>query len=442
VITEVRRDVVLAVRTLKRQPGFTATAALTLALGIGATTAIFSVVYGVLLKPLPFYEPDRLVALNLVTPASRTDILPASAYFTYRENGRVFEEIGLWQTGNVFVTRNGAPEQVSVARITDGTLPLLGIRPELGRLIGKEDDAPGAPPRVVLTHAYWQQAFGKSKDVIGTPLIVDAQSYQIIGVLPASFKLLNTDPQLLLPLRLNRANVRIGAFIYNGIARLRSAVTIDQANADVARMLPLIAKQFPFDAGITQEMWDSVGLAPNVRPLSEAVIGDMARPLWILLGTVVFVLLLAWMNVANLLLVRAETRQREFAVRGALGAGRGRIAVELLSESVALGLAGAALGLLFAKAGIGLLRRIAPVALPRVEDISINGVVLLFTFVLSILTAVLFGLMPVWRLGRPNFVALKEAGRSVSDAPGRHRARNALVVAQVALALVLLIVSG
>ena len=441
-ITNLRRDVVLAARTLRRQPGFSATAILTLALGIGATTAVFSVVYGVLLKPLPFRDPDRLVSLYHVTPASQKDIQPAAAYFTYRENGRVFEDIGLLQGGNVTVTRSGVPERAQVMRVTDGTLSLLGVRAELGRLIQKEDDAPGAPLRVVLTHAYWQQTFGGSKDVVGRSLIIDARPYEIIGVLPASFKWLNSAPQLLLALRLNRANTLTGAFSYNGIGRLRPGVTLAQANDDIARMIPLIVKRFPLMPGLTQEMWDSVGLAPNVRPLTEAVIGGMSRPLWILLGTVGIVLLMAWTNVANLLLVRAEGRQREFAVRGALGASRVRIAAELLTESLMLGLAGGACGILFAQAGIDLLRRIAPAALPRVDDIGLNAVGLLITLVTSVATSLLFGLIPVVRSRGISAELLKESGRSSTDAPGRHRTRNTLVVAQVALALVLLVVSG
>jgi putative ABC transport system permease protein len=431
-----------AARILWKQPGFAAVAVLTIALGIGATTAIFSVVYGVLLKPLPFDEPDRLVALYHVTPATPRDFQGDATYFTYREHGRVFDDIGLWTTGDVSVVRNGAPEQVLALRVTDGTLSLLGVRAALGRLIQKEDDVPAAPLRVVLTHAYWQETFGASNDVIGQSLVMNARPHEIIGVLPASFKLLNTDPQVVLPLRLNPANTRTGPLFLGGIARLKPGVTLAQANDDIARMIPLIVKKFPLMPGLTQEMWDSVRLAPNVRPLSEAVIGEMSRPLWILLGTVGIVLLMAWTNVANLLLVRAEGRQREFAIRGALGASRGRITAELLSESLILGLAGGTLGVLFAEAGIGLLRRMAPAALPRVDDIGIDGVVLVVTLTISVVTALIFGLLPAVKLGTLTFLSLKDAGRSVSDSPGRHRTRNTLVVAQVALAMVLLVVSG
>jgi putative ABC transport system permease protein len=431
-----------AIRLLWREPRFAAVAIFTLALGIGATTAVYSVVNGVLLKPLPFPDPDRLVALYHVTPASPKDLQGAATYFTYRDHGHVFEDIGLWQAGNVGVIRSGVPEQVRALRVTDGTLSLLEVRAELGRLIGKDNDVAGAPLVAVLTHAYWEQAFGTSPDVVGRSLVVNGEACEIIGVLPASFKFLNTDPQLVLPLRFNRATTRTGSLGQNGVARLKPGVTLAQANNDIARMIPLLVKQFPLMSGVTQEMWDAVGLAPNVRPLSEAVVGELSRPLWILLGTVAIILLMAWTNVANLLLVRAEGRQHEFAVRGALGASRGRIAAALLSESLVLGLAGGALGVVFAQAGINLLRWLAPVALPRRNEIGIDATVLLVTLGISVVTSLLFGFVPVLRSRMFSAEVLKESGRSSTTSPGRHRMRNTLVVGQIALAVVLLTVSG
>ena len=407
-------------RGCRRNRFTTGVAIITIALGIGATTAIFSVVYGVLLKPLPFYEPDRLVALYHLMPGwgpgphgPQSD----ASYFTYRDHGRVFEDIAVWRAVNVSIIRNGEPEQVKALMVTEGMLSLLGVRLELGRLIRKEDDVPDAPARLVLTHGYWQRTFGGAADVVGRSLTINGTPYEIVGVLPASFKFLETDAQVLLPLKLNRADASPGGgFGPRGVARLKPGVTLSQANDDIARMIPLIPEQFPLEAGLTREMWDGIGLAPNVRPLSEDVTGDVSRPLWILLGTVAVVLLIAWTNVANLLLVRAEGRQSEFAVRQALGASRRRIAGELVSESLSLGLAGGVVGVLFAQAGIGLLRRIAPVALPRVDDIGINGVVLLFSLIISVVTAVLFGLLPAVRFGTLNVQALKDAGRSASDA--------------------------
>src|SRR4051812_4522169 len=307
-LTGLSQDLRRAARMMWKQPGFAAVAILTLALGIGATTAIFSVVYGVLLKPLPFYEANRLVALLHFAPGFATGgHFPQSpaTYFTYRDHARVFADIAVWRAGNVSITRNGEPEQVPALMISDGMLPLLGVRPELGRLIRKEDDVPGAPGCVVLTHGYWQRAFGAAREVLGKSLTIDATSYEIVGVLPHSFKFLDTDPQVILPLGLNRATTFADpGFGPRGVARLKPGVTLAQANDDVGRMIPLVVEQFPLHPGVTRQMYDGVGLAPNVRPLSEEVIGEMSRPLWILLGTVGIVLLMAWTNVAGLLLVR------------------------------------------------------------------------------------------------------------------------------------------
>jgi predicted permease len=427
-------------------------ALLTLAVGIGSVTAIFSVVYGVLLKPLSYQDPDRLVSLYHFTPGLSQDPkgpqTPAS-YFTYRENGRAFADIGLidWEPQDVFVSRDGEQqqEQVRAIGVTDGVLSILGVRPVLGRLFRAEDDRPGAPNRVLLTDALWQSMFNASRHVLGRSLVVaapEAAPYEIIGVLPASFRAPTADVQLFIPLKLDRATASPGAFAYRGLARLKPGVSPATASADITRMIPLITQQFPLPPQITPQMWEELGLAPNVMPLADDVIGQTRQPLWILLGTVTLVLFLAWTNVANLLLVRAEGRQRELAVHQALGASRIRIATELLSETLMLGLAGGVLGILLAQSGIALLRQIAPVALPRVEDIGLDGTVLLFTLTTSIATSILFGLIPVLRCHRPNFAILKESGRSGSDGPGRHRTRNTLVVVQVAVALVLLIASG
>jgi predicted permease len=397
-LTSFLQNMRYVVRVFWKQPGFAAVAVLTLALGIGATTAIFSVVHGVLLKPLPFYEADRLVALYHFAPGfGAGGHFPQSpaTYFTYRDHKRVFEDLAVWRTDNVSVIRNGEPEQIQALRFSDGMPSLLGVRPALGRLIRKEDDLPSAPRCVVLTHGYWQRAFGAAPGAIGQSLVIDATSYEIVGVLPASFKLLETDPQVVLPYRLDRATTFADpGFSPRGVARLKPGVTLSQANDDIARMIPLVVEQFPLHPGVTREMYDGVGLAPNVRPLSEEVIGELGRPLWILLGTVALVLLMAWTNVASLQLVRAEGRQREFAVRAALGASRIRLVAELLSESLTLGLAGGAVGILVAEGGIALLRRMAPAALPRVNDIGIDGVVLLFTLLVTVATALLFGLLP------------------------------------------------
>jgi putative ABC transport system permease protein len=438
------QDLRYAARMLRKQRGFAALAAITLALGIGANTAIFSVVYGVLLRPLPFHEPERLVGVWHRAPGFNLTQLeqgPAT-YFTYRESGRVFEDIGLWHSEEVSITERGEPERAQALWVTDGLLRILRVQPLLGRFFTKEDDAPGSPRRAILTHGYWVRRFGGAPDVIGRSLNVDGMQCEVVGVLPQSFKFLRTDPAVLLPLQLNRAEARVGDFSYPAVARLKPGVTLEQANADLARMIPLAFDRFALWPGLTRKMFEEAGLGPNVRPLSQDVIGDVGRVLWILVGTVGIVLLIACANVANLFLVRAEGRQQELAVRVALGASRSRLARELLAESVGLALAGGALGLLLAWAGIGLLARLAPAGLPRIDEISIDPLVLVFTLAISVLTGLLFGLIPVMRFGTLNVVALKEGGRSASDAPGRHRGRNALVVSEIALALVLLIVSG
>ncbi len=425
------QDVRYASRRLVAEPGFTTVAVLTLALGIGATAAMFSVVYGVLLKPLPFPEPERLVGVYHRGEGVNLPVMnqgPAT-YFTYRDSHRVFEEIGAWESNEVSIAGRGEPERIEALSLTDTVLPLLRVQPALGRLFGKADDAPGSPLRVVLTYGYWQRKFGSALDVVGQPLDVDGEAGEIIGVLPSSFRFLRTKPELLLPMRLER--VEFVMFDFQAVARLKPGVTLSQANADIARMIPLL-----------KQGHERLKLQPNVRPLAEDVTGDIGRVLWILLAAVGIVLLIACVNAANLFLVRAEGRQQDLAVRAALGASPGRIARELLSETVLLGLAGGALGLVFTQGGIALLRRIAPQRLPRVDEIGIDPAVLLFTLAISLVSGLLFGLIPVLRFGAPTATALKEGARSASDAPGPLRTRNTLVVAEVALAVVLLIVSG
>ena len=433
----------LAARRLVRAPLFTGSTIVTLAVGIGANTAIFSVVYGVLLKPLPFPDPERLVGVWHVAPGMNIPLLnqSPSTYFTYREHNRTFEDIGIYDGSSVSITGRGDPERVQALLVTDGTLPVVGATPLRGRLFTRADDAPGAPKRVIITYGYWQRRFGGG-DVVGQALTIDGQPADIIGILPQSFTFLRSDADVILPLQFDRAKTFVGNFSYQGLARLKPGVTLEQANADVARMLPMIPDLFPLPPGFTRKMYDELRVGPHVRPLSADVIGDVGPMLWILLGTVGVVLLIACANVANLSLVRAEGRHQEFAVRTALGASRWQIARSMLGESLALALVGGALGVGLARAGLALLVWLAPSGLPRLNEIAINGIVLLFTAGLSIVAALLFGLLPMLRFGEPSVAALKEGGRSASEGPSRHRARNALVVAEIALALVLLVVSG
>jgi putative ABC transport system permease protein len=435
IIEEFWRDARQAARVLRRSPGFTVVAVLTLALGIGATSAIFGVVYGVLLKPLPFHEPERLVGLYHKAPGINIPVVnqgPAT-YFTYLENQRSFEGIAAWDRQEISITGRGEPERVEALAVTSSAMPLLRIQPQLGRLFTRDDDRPGSPMRVILSHGYWQRKFGGAKDVIGKPLEIDGAPADIAGVLPPSFKFLRSTPDVLLPLQIDRAEANRVSFGFQALGRLKPGVTIEAANADIARMIPLLDNVSGHKA---------LRLEPLVRPLAQDVIGSIGRFLWILLGAVGMVLIIACANVANLFLVRAEGRQQELALRAALGANRFRISRELLVESLMLGLAGGAAGLLFAQAAIEVLRRLAPATLPRVDEISLNPVVVLFTIAISILSGLFFGLVPVLKLGRLDSAALKEGGRAASDGPVRQRTRNTLVIAEVAMALVLLIISG
>ncbi|MDP1570118.1 MAG: ABC transporter permease [Vicinamibacterales bacterium] len=433
-----------AFRRLLASPAFTLTALITMGAAIGANALIFSVVNGVLLKPLPFPDPDRLVGVWHVAPGLMEGDLNQSPanYLTYRE-ARVFADTGLWNAGAVTVTGRGEPERVDALVVTDGTLPVVGVTPALGRLFTRDDDAPGSAETVLLSHDYWQRVFGARADAVGQSIVVDGRPRQVIGVLPEGFRFLRYNPSMVLPLRLDPAEVFVGNFSYRGVARLKPGTTIAEANADVARLIPGIPDRFPLPPGFSREMFDEIRMGPLVRPLSVDLVGDIGQVLWVLLGTVGIVLLVACANIANLFLVRAEGRQQELAVRTALGASRSQITGQLLSEALMLSLAGGALGLALASSGIRLLVALNPARLPRLEEIGLDPIVLLFTLALSVVAGVLFGLIPIVKYANPHLgAALKEGGRGSSDGRERHRARNTLVVAQVALALVLLVASG
>ncbi len=434
-----------ALRRLLANPAFSLTAAITLAAAIGANALIFSVVNGVLLKPLPYPDPQRLVGVWHVAPGIAPGPMnqAPSTYFTYRDEGQVFVDIGLWDDTTVTVTGRGEPEQIEALAVTDGTLPLLGVRPALGRTFTKEDDAPGPADTVMLSHAYWMRLFNGNPQAIGQSLMVNGRGREIIGVLPEDFRFLRYNPSIVFPFRFNRAELMLGNFSFQGVARLKPGVSIAQANADIARLIPTLSGRFRLPPGFTREMFEAVRLGPLVRPLEFDVVGDIGGMLWVLLGTVGIVLLVACANVANLFLVRAEGRQQELAVRMALGAGTRRVAGELLAESVVLGLFAGVLGVGLAYGGIRLLVYLQPARLPRLAEITLDPIVLAFTLAVSVLAGLLFGIIPVLKYARPQLAnALKENGRGSSGGRERHRARNTLVVSQVALAVVLLVASG
>ena len=442
----VRRDARYALRSLRNRPMFAIVAVLTVAIGIGANTAIFSVVNGVLLKPLPYPEPDSLVGVWHSAPGLGTSIVmncSPTMYFTYREESRTFQDVGLWTTSSSSVTGMAEPEQVRTLWVTYGTLQALGVQPTLGRWFTQVDDTPGTPENpVILTYGYWQRRFGGDPSVIGRTMTVDARPRQIVGVMPQAFRFLNDNPELILTLRFDRNRVFLGNFSYQGIARLKPAVTISQANADVARMLDIWVKTWPPAQGADRQLFENWKTAPALKQLKQDVIGNTGNVLWVVMGTVGIVLLIACANVANLLLVRTEGRQHELAIRTALGAGRGRIAGILLLESLAIGVFGGVLGLAFAYAGLRLLVSIGPANLPRLADISIDAVVLAFGFVSSVLSSLFFGVIPVVKYTGSQSTRLRQNGRTLTGSRETHRSRDVLVVVQVALALVLLVSSG
>jgi putative ABC transport system permease protein len=431
-------------RRFGRSPMFTAVTLLTLGVGIGATTAIFSVVDGILLKPLPYPHPEELLALRLTAPGMKVKDLGESPtdYFIYREQSRTFEDVGIYgQNGSVSVTGVGDPEQVPALFVTDGVLPILGVRPILGRAFTRADDSPGNTKTALLAYGYWQRNFGGGRSVIGKTITVDGDMRQIVGVLPKDFHLGGSDPAMLLPLQFERK--WLGNYGWHAIARLKSGVTLEQASADVARMLPIVLRSFPPPPGYSLKLFEDARLGPNLRTLKQDVVGDVGKVLWVLMGGISLVLLIACANVANLLLVRAEGRQQEFGLRAALGASRGRIAAELLFESLILALLGSLFGLGLAYGALRILVAMAPTGLPRLHEIGTDGTVVLFTLAVSLVASLFFGSIPVLRYAGAGLgTGLREGGRSMSESRERHRARGVLVVVQVALALVLLISSG
>jgi len=439
------RDLRYGLRGLRRAPGFTAISALTLAIGIGATTAVFSVVNAVLIRPLPYPEADSLVGVWQTAQGLNvgSDVnMSAAQFYTYREHNRSFEEIGLWLAGAVTVTGLAEPERVASVWFTFSTLPALRVRPAIGRGFSEQDDTASAPGTAILSYEYWQRRFGGDPSIIGRNLTIESTPREVIGVMPKGFQFLREEHELFLPLREDRNSLRLGQFNYPGLARLKPGVTIEQANEDVARMIPVYLKSWPEPSSGFTKMLEGARLAPAVRPLKQHVVGNIGDVLWLLTGTIGIVLLVACANVANLLLVRVEGRQRELAVRAALGAGWGRIARELLFESLVLGLLGGALGVLFALAAVRLLVAIGPETLPRLHEITIDASALAFATAASVVSSLLFAVIPVAKHAGPTMSAALRGGVRTSESRERHRARNTLAIAQVALSLVLLVGSG
>jgi predicted permease len=425
---------------------FTAVTLITLGAAIGANTVIFSVLNGVLLKPLPYPHSEQLIGVRHTAPGVGLKDLNMAPflYFIDREQNKTLQDLGAYDDDAFNITGAGEPEHVRGLDVSDGTLPLLGVAPALGRLFTRQDDSPGAAATVLLSYDYWRRKFSSAPSAVGSSITVDGTERQIIGVLPSGFHFLDReDPALLIPFQWDRSKTTLGNFSFQALARLKPGVTISQASADLTRLLPVALRSFPSPPGFSISLFENAHLGPNLRPLKQDVVGDVGSVLWVLMGSIAIVLLVACANVANLLLVRVQGRRQELAVRAALGAGAGRIAADLMVESFVLGVAGSLLGLLFAAEALSVLVALAPAGLPRIHEIGIDVPVLLFAAALALFTSLLIAVIPILKYAG-GFVntALREGGRALSQSRERHRARNTLVILQVALALVLLICSG
>jgi predicted permease len=431
-------------RGFLRSPVFLAITVFTLATGIGATSAIFSVVNAVLLRPLPYVEPERLVGVWHTAPGLEMDQFEQSdaSYLLYRKANHVLTDLGIYNEDSVTLTGGSEPERLTSANATGSLFEVLGVPPALGRSLQEADEKPGAPPVVVLSHSLWQRRFGGDKKVIGKVLRVDGVTCQVVGVMPEDFRFPEADTALWQPISIDPAKASPGNFNFKGIGRLRSGVTPEQAQKDIAPLVYRIPEEYN-GKEISRGMIDDAKLSVLVHPLRNDIVGDVERILWILLGSVALILLIACANVANLFLVRAEGRQREVAVRVALGASRGAIFRSFLAESLGLGLLGGVLGLALAAAGTRLLVHLRPQGIPRLEEIGVDARVVAFTAVVALLSGLFFGLIAALRYGSPTLVpALKDGGRGGTAGKERNRARHILVVSQVALALVLLVGAG
>ena len=443
-LQDLAQDLRFGLRMLRKSPAFTAIAIATLAIGIGANGAIFAVIENVLLKPLPF--PDSAQLVDLGHDVSGIGLHGRSApflYFTYADQSRSFQSVGLWRENSNNLTGLAEPEHVRSLELTSEVLPMVGVQPLLGRLFSAADSAPGAPLTAMLAYGLWRDKFGADGSMIGRNIIIDGLPRQVIGVLPRNFWFMDSKAAVVLPLQLDRSKIFLGQFQYSGIARLKPGVSVAQASADCARLIPVALRSFPPFPGLSLASFERERITPACTSLKNSLLGDIGGVLWVLMGTIGLVLLIACANVANLMLVRTQGRQQELAIRSALGAGWWQIARELLVESLVLGAAGGAAGAGLALAALRLLQFLHPANLPRLEQISMDARSVLFTFAISVFAGLLFGLIPAIRYaGGGVAAALRTAGRGASESRQRHRARNTLVVVQVALALVLLISSG
>ena len=431
------QDVRYAGRGMVKARGLTVVAMITLALGIGANTAIFSVINALLLKPLPYADPDRLVMVWQDMRAKRgpaTEWTTPANHFDWKGEKDVFENVTTFRGWNASLSGDGVPEAFLGEQVTPEYFDVLGGRPALGRTFLPDDGVMNAPRVVVLSHKVWTERFGSDPSVVGRVVPINGEPHEIVGVMPAGFRAaLVTDANLWRPQQLDPVNAPRGVVVFHTIGKLRPGVSVTQARAALATLATRLEAQYP---------QTNTGVGINPVPLQEQQVGGMRPALFMLLGAVGFVLLIACVNIANLLLARASGRAREMAVRRALGADRLRIIRQLMTESVLLAIAGGALGALASVWGVSALKAIAPPGTPRIEEVGIDRVVLAFASVLSLGTGLVFGLVPAWNASRDSVTpALKQGGRGQAG-EGGGRARRFLVVAELALALMLLVGGG
>lgn len=441
-MTRLLADIRLAIRSLRCSPTFTIVTLFTLALGIGANTAIFSVVNSVLLKPLNYPDSERVLSINFTAPELGFPIIPFSEdfYVLMRDQQKTLDALAMYNQDNVNLVGEGDPIRVVGANVTPSMFDVLRVPAALGRTLTAADAEPGAEPVAVVAHELWQERFGGDANVLQRTEDMDGVMRRVVGVMPPGFSFPGTDTRIWKPYSLDEANPAVGAFSNPGLGRMAAGMTVDVVTDDVDAML---ARLFEDNDNYPAALIEQAQFAPLISELKETVVGDVRQALLVVLGTVGLVLLIACANVANLFLVRAETRQREVTLRAALGAGRGDLARFFLAESLILALSGGALGVALAAIGVRTFTSMAPVAIPRISEIGIDARVLGFTLLISLATGVLFGIFPMLRRQvRDLASSLREGGRSITTAQGPLSARNVLVVAQVALALVLLVGSG
>ncbi len=432
------KDIRFGVRSLLKRPGFTAIAIITLALGIGANTAIFSVVNALLLRPLPFKEPARLVQVweaNYKRGRNTMDVSYPN-FADWRDQNQVFEQIAAYSDETFNLTDTGEPERIQGEIVSPSLFPLLGIRPVLGRVLLPEEDYPNKVFSVMMSERLWRRRFNSDPQIIGRTIKLDSESFTVVGVVPNITDLfdLQSDTELWVPIAHSSGfNNRYGHYL-DVAARLKPGVTREQAQANMDTIAGGLAAQYPSS---------NVDHAVRLVPLQEQIVGDFRLAALVLLGAVLFVLLIASANVANMLLARAASRKREVAIRTALGAGRWRIVRQLLTESLLLSALGGAVGLLLALWGVYLLVAFGPADLPRAKEVAVDGRVLVFTLAVSLLTGIIFGFVPALQASRPDLnETLKEGGRSTTGSAGHRRVRSLLVVSEIALSLMLLVGAG